>query len=1182
MRKGQLLYIWLVISLSCASLHGGLSSLADDILMSNKVRIVAVDRKVSEQRRDVLLLEYDQLKADDEKLEEKKREVKDLATQSKHALRRVSSEFESQRLSWLNKYEQLLLDMSDAREQSAAIVKQHIDYIEKFLKNDALEQKGSQKSVYSFDDLHNLTKKIIQKDDTLYDLQSKKEDAEGAIDRLNAVILGYERQLKDANQKIADIKDRAGDIKDDIALVDLEKEYIDWGKKLAALEIEKNKLTIQFIESRMDIAQSELQILKENLQPVRMNLRIDQSDVLVYESKYHSLKNEVQSRKSDLITERNDLILEKRKSQEELDNFIDKLEGYQTTLQQLDQWDIQEEDLEIIADVCQSSLLKASIHTIDRKLDRVQAAISLEDAKIAQAKNEFRVIGSLFSITQSQFKDNELNEAERNVYKELQNGLIAELKIHKEHIASAHAYIKNQHKALSNIKRLKDRIESQYVSRADHKMVSEILHIIRLAESRFADQNSLAVKLSELYTQVMTIHEETMGTVDFIVKEFDFMGVWHRSNRAITWKGIKLVVPNLILFARNVKSVLITYFMSFTYDNIVSYVKSIQPPVVFSFLFILLLLFVLFVLLQTLISYFDTIFKRAIEDNSRSFFVHLASVLFGFLHYHFLGLYSWMGAWLFAMRYKFSVALLILLYAASIALIIYYSRLFLLYFVDRNRKLEHFLLSKRFESRFSFIFSFFTVSTAGILFLRKLFMLVMVYQQSEFPTILLRLYHVVIFVSIVFSIDKEELLHLIPKKGFIAEHISEFINRYYSMILGVSLCLLIISDPYLGGYGSLVWHVVFNSVLTVLFVLAMFFIHRFIKRYSTFIFFKDDDEYESSMERFEYAKTWYAVYAVALFAAYVLATVLVCSKIWSYGITYEKFMDVMHYGVFKIEYVVDKSGKVIENFLTIAGMLRILFISLSGILLAYLFNHFILKRIFAIQYVDPGVQNAVTTISRYFIIISMILIAFARADLGHVVGYVLAIVLVTFGWSFKDLFTDVVAYFFILVQRPIKLGDYVKLDGETMGVVRKISPRAVILRRKNSVTIVVPNSRVLKTALYNWNYTRSFLAFEDITFSVPFTANVIEVKDILMSILDEHPDVLKVPESVVRLDDFGDKGYVFLVRGFLSFSNTLNQWDIRSNIRFKIVEELAKKGVTVAEPVLRVNMKEQDNKNLQK
>lgn len=360
-------------------------------------------------------------------------------------------------------------------------------------------------------------------------------------------------------------------------------------------------------------------------------------------------------------------------------------------------------------------------------------------------------------------------------------------------------------------------------------------------------------------------------------------------------------------------------------------------------------------------------------------------------------------------------------------------------------------------------------------------MLVMVYQQSEFPTILLRLYHVVIFISIILSVDKEELLQMLPQKGFIAQKILTFVNKYYVIILAIGLGVLIISDPYLGGYGALVWHIIINCCLTVAGVYTLFFLHKMLKQYSTVIFFKENDEYESVIERFDYAKTWYAMYVIALFGAYALAILFTCSKIWGYGITYEQMMKFLHYGIFKI-FVVSANGVAVENYLTIGSVIKIILTSLSGFLLSHVFNRSILKRIFEIQYVDPGVQNTVTTISRYFIIFFMIMVAFARADLGHVVTYVLGIGLLTFGWSFKDLFTDVVAYFFILVQRPIKLGDYVQLDETIMGVVRRISPRAVILRRKNAVTIVVPNSQILKTALYNWNYTRSFLGFDDILF----------------------------------------------------------------------------------------------------
>ena len=1192
MKKRHIVYLFIGLLYFC-SLSASLTTILDDMLTgTNSIKIALGDNKINQQKLDALQAEYNDLKADDERffdeLDRTKQDIKDDILDTKVALEKVASDFESQRFTLLNKYDQLLLDLGDVRRKYVDTVKKHIDYIdaymknaEAYIKNEKPEHEVGQKSVYSFDDLHNLTKAIARQDEILSDLQSKKDDANGFVERLNGSILLYERKLKETNQKMSDARLKEGDVKEYIALLDLEKNCIDLEKKLFSLQIDMNRRTVQFIDSQIFVIQNKLHILKESLTSVRMYLRIDQSDVAVYEQQYNKAKRESQEIKSDFIQQRNELISEKKEIQDSLDKLNRELKISKSNVQQLGMWDIQEETISEIDDACQVAQLETAIITINRKLDITQVSILLEDTKIAKAKIEFEVISSLYSINQMQFKDSDQADGEHDIYKGLQLSLASQLKVYKEYISTAHGYIKSQHKALSNIKKVEEKIHA--LSRRSHREdyrrhVSDALYALTLAQASYAEQNSLSVKLSELYTQVMAMHEESLGTVIFTVKEFDLIGVWHRSNRAITWRGIKQGWPILVLFAYNIKAVLISYFCSLTPSSIVLSIKTAEPSNMFTFVLILLLWFVFFAILQSLISYVNMLCERLIvEEKSASYFVHLSGVILGFLHEYFSILYISAGLWFLSIKYKFPVALLILLYLCSVALLTYLARLFLLYFMEKNARTDNALLNKRLELRFSFIFLFFSFSTIIILFLRKLFMLVMVYQQSAFPTILLRLYPVVVFISRVSSIDKEELIHLLPQKGFIAQKCTNFINRYYVLILFLGLCLLIMSDPYLGGYGSLVWHVIFHSFLTIIISFALFFVHQLVKRYSTLLFFKEDDEYESSIERFDYAKTWYAIYVIALFGLYLLITSIICSKIWGYGITYEHLMEVLHYGVFTIG-VVDKSGKVVQSYLRISGILRILFISLSGFVLAHLFQRFILKRIFEIQYVDPGVQNTVTTVSRYFIIFSMILIAFARADLGFVVMYVLGIGLLTFGFSFKDLFTDVVAYFFILVQRPIKLGDYILLDNETMGVVRKISPRAVLLRRKNSVTIVVPNSRILKSCVYNWNYTRSFFAFDDIVFSVPFSADIVEVRKILFHVLAQHPDVLKVPESIVRLEDFGDKGYVFLVRGFLSFSNTLNQWEIMSDVRFKIVAALKEKGITVAEPVLRVDMDKQITK----
>ena len=582
---------------------------------ANNISIVMSDAHANQQRLDTLRTEYDDLKNDKkfiQQLEQEKRDVKEAIAETKHMLQKISSEFDSQKFTLLNKYDQLLLDLGDAHRKYIDITKQHIDYLETHIKNSQSDSGSTKKSIYSFSDLHQLTKKIASQEDALYELQLKKDEANASIDRLHASITAYEKQLKESAVKIAMVKDQPGDIKNDIALLDLEEECASLGKRVSSMEIDKHRKMIQFIDSRASVAQAFLLSLREDLNNVRMHLRIDITDVSAYEEKYNGVKRESQVKKADYIKQRNDLIARKKKLQDEFEELMDEFELSQSNMQQIEIWDLPDETVLEMYEAAQVADIKTSIATLDRKLDNIQVNILLEDSKIMQAKTEFDVISSLYSITQVQFKDNEHIDVERDSYKELQAALNSQLKVDKDNIASAHGYIKSQHKALSNIKRIEEdlRVNSRRFYREEQKQVSQIESALRSSEKSFAQQNSLSVKLSEVYTQVLVNHEQILGTINFIVKEFELAGVWHRSNRAITWKGVKLVIPNLILFASNIKSVLLSYFSLFTAANIQLYIKSVQPAEVFSFLFTLLLLFVLFVLLQTVLSYLHVVAQK--------------------------------------------------------------------------------------------------------------------------------------------------------------------------------------------------------------------------------------------------------------------------------------------------------------------------------------------------------------------------------------------------------------------------------------------------------------------------------------------------------------------------------------------------------------------------------------------
>lgn len=1092
-----------------------------------------------------------------------------------HIAAKNNVDFYTKELSWLNKQHQIILDIRDTKQQILETLKQHIDYLKKFFEaGSEQEEKIEQKSMYSFAELQSLTHKIMTEQEHLARIETKKDRAESDMVSSEEAVAVREKTGKKLTADIENLKkDSSRAVKDQLVLLDLELQTVNKERDLSLMRVEEQARQIEFLDSQMFVANKKIERFNTDLMTVRNKVRVDKADLQHYQSLSDKVKKEVQAQKSDLIKKQTEYSAQKSHVQRELEKLSKRYKISLSNIRAVEEWESTPETINEAFASYSVSFAETRVVALDRKIELVRVGLLLEDAKAAQAQVLVDTVKSLYGITQAQFRDNEQLDEERSHYKDLRASIGGMIKSYQEKVTAAHSFIKIQHKALTNLKKHQESMKkfSRKQISVNQRKYNDLVSMLGKAVKKVEEQNEISLQLSEKYTSLIDLKEETLVSVNFMLHELDLIGVWHRSTRAVTWEGVKQIIPNLIVFTQNLRSVIGDYLFQFSLKNSLYDVLHSSASSVFTFLLMLLMLLMMYFVVQAALPGFQSLCQLAGMDKQILFaFSKFLYVFFDFISVHLKAIFLWVSAFLLLSWYDAPIALTLMFYGYSIAFLIIISRNFLQHLLRYNSDENYVLLGKNFQERFRWVFSFFSISTIVILFFRKMFMLVMIYQQSEFPTILLRLYHVVIFVSIVFSIEKEELLNLMPKEYSIAEKISEFINNYYYLISICLISLLIMSDPYLGGYGSLVWFILWNGLVSSLIIAAMYVTHNFIKRYSSLIFFIEDKELGSTKERFDHAKTWYAVFVVSLFLLFVGATGLICAYVWGYKVAGDQLIAFLNYPVFGIE---QANGK--NKYLLVKGLFRLIFSGVMGIVFAYLFRKYVLQKIFDIQYVDPGVQDTVVTISRYLIIISMILVGFAREGLGFVVMYVIGIGLLTFGWSFKDMFTDIVAYFFILVQRPIKLGDYIKIDAQTMGIVRKIGPRAVVLRRKNSVTIVVPNSIVLKNALYNWNYTRSYLAFDDIVFTVPFGTDIHKVRELLLQVIEDDPDTLRVPEPVIRVDNFNDKGYEFMVRAFLSAGNTLRQWKIASNVRFEIVKILKENNIEIAEPVMRVDMKKQ-------
>ena len=497
-------------------------------------------------------------------------------------------------------------------------------------------------------------------------------------------------------------------------------------------------------------------------------------------------------------------------------------------------------------------------------------------------------------------------------------------------------------------------------------------------------------------------------------------------------------------------------------------------------------------------------------------------------------------------------------YLGSIFYFLYVANRFIAHIKCFNVQHNHVLLTRNFQRRFILIWEIFLYASIVIFLFREAFMLVN-YSNSKIPVILLAVHIIILQILLILLLGKEQLLSFIPRRSPFGEWIYKYVDTYYNLILGILVPLIIMSNPYVGLGGHYTLGIVSRIIATILLVQVLLFIHNFLKRTTSSFFFQIKEE--SAKERFPYAKTWYGFFVIVTLVSLLALGAVIGSKLWGWPeflAKIETWEDIKK--IFEIPLLMTHS----EHPITCVSLSHLLLFLLGGMLLAFIFDRFVLHRIFDVLLVEHGVQNAVSSLGRYIIIIVAIILGIQAVGLGGQVWYLLAALMIGVGWVVKDPAYDFISYFIILIQRPLKIGDYVRFDDDIRGVVRRITPRSVVLRRRNSTTVIVPNSQVMSRSFTNWNYSKGFIAFDDIFVTIDYRENPQLVRDLIFEVVAAHPFVLKGPAPIVRLYRFGAYGYVFQIRGFVSSSYTIDMWEIAGDIRMNIAMALYKKGLKVA------------------
>lgn len=131
--------------------------------------------------------------------------------------------------------------------------------------------------------------------------------------------------------------------------------------------------------------------------------------------------------------------------------------------------------------------------------------------------------------------------------------------------------------------------------------------------------------------------------------------------------------------------------------------------------------------------------------------------------------------------------------------------------------------------------------------------------------------------------------------------------------------------------------------------------------------------------------------------------------------------------------------------------------------------------------------------------------------------------------AMQDTLANVFSGIQLVVDQPIRAGDFIEVDASTRGIVHEIGLRSTKIRTLDNNMIIVPNNVLAQTVIVNNEaYDRTYA--HRFTFGVGYDSDSRHVQRVLEEILDdagrEIPGILPGPHSV-RFIEFGDSALIF-------------------------------------------------------
>ncbi|GGK12591.1 mechanosensitive ion channel protein [Yeosuana aromativorans] len=148
----------------------------------------------------------------------------------------------------------------------------------------------------------------------------------------------------------------------------------------------------------------------------------------------------------------------------------------------------------------------------------------------------------------------------------------------------------------------------------------------------------------------------------------------------------------------------------------------------------------------------------------------------------------------------------------------------------------------------------------------------------------------------------------------------------------------------------------------------------------------------------------------------------------------------------------------------------------------------------------------------------------------------------------------------IMIFKPIKIGDYIEAQGES-GTVKEIGIFTTKLTTPDNKEIIIPNGALSNGNITNYSVEDTRRV--DFTFGVGYDSDIKKTKEVILSVIDAHPLILKDPAAAVNVSELADSSINFFTRVWVKKED---YWAVKFDVTEQTKEALDKAGIEIPYP----------------